>query len=239
MLNRAPIKPATSAALLLVLAGCRVGEEIAVAPASPSPDFSGDDAPIVIGDAGASVPSVDAASDFDAGAASSDAGAFVPAADAGVIEDAGAEGSCDGTLCFSPPEGCTPEQLGGHAYLFCAEALTWSEARARCGAAGLDLVIIADAAENAFVASHLAGTSWLGASDQDTEGTWTWVVPGETQHNGAALAFSGWAAATPDNCGGLFGEQDCARISADGSWNDSDCAGGCLETTFAFVCESF
>ncbi len=137
------------------------------------------------------------------------------------------------------PSNCAEEEYGGHTYFVCSDSLTWDAARTRCREAGTDLAIIDDQAENDFVASKLAKPSWIGLNDRDTEGDYRWIAPGSTSSSGSSASFINWAKSVPDNCGaGLFGQQDCVRIASDGTWNDSDCAGGCTEGTFAFVCES-
>lgn len=151
--------------------------------------------------------------------------------------DAG-EPPCDDPLsCLEVPADCVGESFEGHAYLFCSAGQHWQPARARCQALGLDLAVVETDAENSFLASHLTTTSWIGAHDRDVEGSFRWIEPGAGEA-GQAVAFSQWAFATPDNCG-LFGQQDCVRIAANGTWDDSACDGGCLEDTFAFVCESY
>jgi len=156
--------------------------------------------------------------------------------DAAVL-DAG-ESACDGGLCVPLPPGCVSASFEEHAYVFCETQETWDAARTRCLNLGLDLAIIETAAENTFVAERVSAPSWIGANDQTTEGTFTWIEPGGGLE-GAPLSFTGWAPAVPDNCGGIFGQQDCVRISQDGHWDDSDCNGGCLEGLFAAVCESY
>ncbi len=137
------------------------------------------------------------------------------------------------------PAGCAQAEHGEHVYFFCEMSVTWPEARRACQAAGTDLAIIDDEAENAFVAANLSATSWVGANDIDSEGTFVWITPGTDGFGVAHVSFTAWATFTPDNCGGVFGQQDCVRVDASGKWNDSACEGGCTEGTFAFVCESY
>jgi hypothetical protein len=116
----------------------------------------------------------------------------------------------------------------------------WDDARTICLSAGADLVIIEDEVENAFVTEGLSAPSWIGATDSQVEGAFVWIAPGEAGAASVPLTFARWEVATPDNClGGLIGQQDCVRMAPDGSWNDSDCAGGCTEGLFGFVCESY
>lgn len=223
MSPRLRTKRATLTALLLVSDGCVIGGVHAIAPT----ELEGDGGTISVSES----PSLESAPD-----AAQDRGDEEDPPDAAVLD--GAESSCDGGLCVALPSGCTSASFEEHVYVFCEAQETWDAARASCLNLGLDLVIIESAAENAFVAQRLSAPSWIGASDQTTEGSFTWVEPGGSLE-GAALSFTSWAPAVPDNCGGIFGQQDCARISQDGSWDDSDCAGGCLEGTFGSVCESY
>lgn len=152
----------------------------------------------------------------------------------------GGAGCTDG-LC-NAPVGCTTAHFEGHAYYLCTEETTWEEARARCQVSGTDLALVQSAAENSWLASQLAQPSWLGLNDRATEGQWNWVSPGGGE-SGEAVAFANWQPGGPDNCGlvvgGIFGEQDCGRMSPDGIWNDSDCDGGCTEGGFGYVCEGY
>lgn len=214
---------AAYAPLALLLAACTIGGSHAVAPAIDA---------VSAGDASLQDLGHDA-TPRDAGPGASDASA---AEDASPVD----AGHCaEDAALREAPAGCEQASYAGHAYAFCSESLSWDDARARCLASGTDLVVIDDAEENAFVASHLTAPSWIGASDRDDEGTWVWVAPGESVGAGAAVSYTSWGLARPDNCGLVFGEQDCARISDNGKWDDSACAGGCLETSFAFVCESY
>ena len=227
MLPRLRTQRATLTASLLVLTGCVIGGANATAPAADGVDDS-DTISVSESPALGSVPE-----------GRGDAAADPPEPnDGGNVDSATAMGQCDGGLCSDVPEGCMSAQFDGHGYLFCDAAVTWSAARTRCQDLALDLVIIQNETENAFVAEHLLATSWIGASDQATEGSFLWVVPG-ADSSGSAVTFVSWAPTVPDNCGGLFGQQDCVRVSKDGLWDDSDCNGGCLEGTFAFVCESY
>jgi hypothetical protein len=207
--------------------GCRLSETNPILPPLMESDLSRVERDM---DAGRTpAPSVDAGSlpDGQGDAGASDGS---PGDAAGEVDPCPAEGC-------AVPEGCTESEHAGHRYLFCTDSLTWDDARSRCQAVGSDLVIIDDAEENAFVAGQISAPSWIGLSDRDTEGSFVWLVPGGDTR-GVAPSYTRWAATKPDNCvGGVFGQQDCTRISANGTWDDSDCAGGCTEGTFAFVCE--
>lgn len=217
-------------ALWLVLAGCRVAPTSAIAPPLSDEDGAAEQDTSAAG--AISKPGMDreasAPDEPEAGPTAID-----PRPDAG-----GAMGCLAVDACVAPSN-CATEEYGGHTYFVCGDSLTWDDARARCMSAGTDLAILDDKAENDFVASKLSMPSWIGLNDRDTEGDYRWIPPGSASSFGSSASFTNWAMSVPDNCGaGLFGQQDCVRMASDGTWNDSDCAGGCTEGTFAFVCES-
>jgi len=145
-----------------------------------------------------------------------------------------------------PPQSCTWRGFQARAYLFCTQERSWREARASCLNAGLDLTIVASAAENDFVRASGSDT-WIGASDSQNEGTWSWVPPGvEGRTNGAALDYKSWGPSEPNNTRGCMGvelgnnclgdqtDEDCAMVAGDGRWNDTYC-----EQNRRYVCEAY
>jgi hypothetical protein len=119
-----------------------------------------------------------------------------------------------------PHTSCTSAVHDGHGYWFCPTNASWSAAKSACEAAGVDtkLVSIDDAAENAFVKSHVGLDSRIGASDQSTEGAWLWDNGSVQFWSGASFGsavggnYANWATGQPNN-GGL-GREDCALLSA-------------------------
>src|SRR5687768_13271330 len=79
-----------------------------------------------------------------------------------------------------PPEstGCTSSVNSGRQYWVCRNDKTWSAARGRCQAVGLDLAVVGSAAENAHIRARLVTDSWAGGSDQTTEAVWRWEPTG-------------------------------------------------------------
>lgn len=145
--------------------------------------------------------------------------------------------------CF-PDTGCTKFKFGagaGRDYFFCTTDRGWAGAKARCDLmVGGALARINSGAENAFVASHIAGPAWLGATDFAAEGQWNWIddvdqsslfwsggpAPGGTAQNSA---YTNWAGTEPNNAG----ESDCGGMGgANGLWGDELC--GAVRD---FVCE--
>jgi hypothetical protein len=133
-----------------------------------------------------------------------------------------------------PDTGCTQFTFGGRAYYFCTGARSWADARTRCQLQLLgDLVHIDDAAEDAFVLSHLVASAWIGAQDT-TEGSWRWANDSALFWTGGsagtASAYAHWNSGEPND---FNGAEDCAEIRhPDGLWNDQACA-----NASDFVCE--
>jgi len=76
---------------------------------------------------------------------------------------------------------------------------------------------ITSAAENDFVASLVATVdenAWLGGTDRDSEGVWTWVATAES------FTYSNWATGEPNNSG--YSEDFLEMYQSDGMWNDLD-----------------
>jgi len=159
----------------------------------------------------------------------------------------GVDNDCDsmidpGTTC---PTMCTGVTLpNGKVYAVCRSGLSWGSARTACRVAslGMDLVIIDDDAENTAVDTLIndligpTATSWLGANDNVTEGTWLWRDNSQFWMGAAAGAavggrYSKWASGQPDDAGGM---EDCAQMDATGSWNDLPCGSGASNP---YVCE--
>lgn len=159
----------------------------------------------------------------------------------GVVE--GSEVCDDGGL--APGDGCSatcqPEagwfcvkggpcsqcgaQIGDHCYVAVNHLATRDDARNACVDRGGYLATIGDASENNAVVS--AGCSgelgcWIGLSDTEQEGTYTWVA----ESGDGDAAYVNWRAGQPT------GEaQDCAVVTSEGWW-DRDC-----ELSYGYVCE--
>jgi outer membrane protein assembly factor BamB len=145
-------------------------------------------------------------------------------------------GHCGSASECIPGAGCVLAKYDNHAYTFCPTDSTWQAARTTCqSVAGMDLVHIDDAVEDAFIDSRLSAPAWIGASDRSVEGTWTWADDGVQFWSGACLGtavggrYANWYLFQPDN---LF-DQDCAihkkQVNA---WSDQACG-----ESYDFVCE--
>lgn len=131
------------------------------------------------------------------------------------------EASANNPAC----EGCSLEAFGGHAYWFCPIALPWDAARGVCqGFGAVDLVIVDEGPENAFVYERLPDVDvWLGARDLDpNQIAYTWV-------DGSPLGYTHWGGPDPNHDGGcmVMAGDDMSR------WADRGC-----EIGYFFACES-
>jgi hypothetical protein len=92
----------------------------------------------------------------------------------------------------------------------------WSDARASCRSRGdgWALASLRSPQDTEFVAGLLTIEAWIGASDAEVEGTWTWADRGDAfwsgDGTGSALngEYANWNSNEPN--GGE--ESDCARI---------------------------
>lgn len=103
----------------------------------------------------------------------------------------------------------------GHTYARFDIALNYSQAEKFCEQAGGHLATLTSWRENLAVQSILDDASydeyWLGASDEEWEGSWKWTT-------GEAFDWTNWDDSQPDN---YNGDEDFLTIySYYGSWND-------------------
>ncbi|XP_042879150.1 galactose-specific lectin nattectin-like [Penaeus japonicus] len=101
---------------------------------------------------------------------------------------------------------CPPPSvnIGQECFYLCSIKLRWNDARKFCLQMGADLAVPADVlALDAFVFSKAKGYGvWIGGTDQEAEGIWTFI-------NGDAIQDGDWAATQPDN---FLGQEDCLEI---------------------------
>ena len=117
----------------------------------------------------------------------------------------------------------------GHCYMFFRTPATWAAADGTCKQIGAHLATSTTAAENDVILSlgdAALEDAWLGASDDQTEGTWLWTT-GET------VDYDNWRDMEP-NDNGMLGE-DCMVIEMDnsGTWDDRNCEA----RMFSYFCE--
>ncbi|MGN6136039.1 MAG: cadherin domain-containing protein, partial [Aureliella sp.] len=122
----------------------------------------------------------------------------------------------------------------GKFYKLVTSSGTWSSAMSGASGTSLsgvagELATIHSASENAFVASLNGGnSSWLGAADSVTEGTWRWYSGNSADDvfwsgtsSGTAVdgSYENFASSQPDDSGGA---QDYLSMNASGAWDDID-----------------
>ena len=145
--------------------------------------------------------------------------------------------SCS-TNCKSSVQ-CLAEEVtdDGGTYILCMEFHTWQEAVDDCDARGMHLVTIGDLAENQLVFNLMEELTdcsevWLGASDREEEGIWSWVdgTEGfdctEAADLGCTGGFSQWNDDEPNNSDRGTPEHCAVMRSsccANGNWDDVVC----------------
>jgi RHS repeat-associated protein len=148
------------------------------------------------------------------------------------------QGVCNGAgnTCTAPATNCTFATFNQHSYWFCKTDQTWSQARAKCQAVGMDLVAVETADEDTFVSSHVVQSTWLGSTDAASQGNWAWSVNDarfwEGGNSGGPVSgmVANWEHSVPD--WGISG--DCAgKDAAGGQWETFSCS-----TSRDYVCET-
>jgi hypothetical protein len=131
------------------------------------------------------------------------------------------------TLTPTPDRGVQNSQ-NGHWYRVFDRQMTWHAARDYCAGLGAHLVTLESDAESDFVFS-LNPYGWMGATDEDREGTWKWVTD-------QPWKYTHWAPGEPNNCGGSGNPctpEHYLTFHGDypGLWNDIG------DTENSFTCE--
>lgn len=117
-------------------------------------------------------------------------------------------------------------KFGGHEYAIIDEKTTWHLAKRHCEEMGGHLVTMESTGEQEFVVKLSAadqGGKWCGASDEESEGVWTWIEGTKVPMN----QTSTWSI---DNEGGF--EHHLFFYPKNGQFMD-----GSASTRFAYVCE--
>ena len=141
-----------------------------------------------------------------------------------------------GASAGTPPsgEGWTLNTANGHYYKVVAGNYSWDQAAAAAAAEGAYLATITSQTEQDFIQRlatrgqnwYVTQQAWIGASDRDQEGNWTWVNGPEagTQFwtgtsGGSGSGFQNWRPGEPNDSGAT---EDYAKmvIVAGGGWND-------------------
>jgi len=98
----------------------------------------------------------------------------------------------------------------GHLYLFINTGMPWTTAKEYCSMRGGYLVTIQDSAENEFVHELSPGRTWLGATDKDKEGNWTWVT-------GEPWTYTNWGEGEPNS---IHDNEDYLGTTSENIWYD-------------------
>ncbi|MBQ4404016.1 MAG: hypothetical protein II857_06345 [Selenomonadaceae bacterium] len=111
----------------------------------------------------------------------------------------------------------------GHKYyVYSNVADTWEAAEAYCESLGGHLAVINDSEENNAIVSYLFSRNedkiyYIGFSDAEHEGNWTWVT-------GEAVTYTNWASGEPNNHGERGAENYACIVPRNGKfidkWND-------------------
>jgi cysteine-rich repeat protein len=226
----------TAAACAALVAACANSDPIytGISGGDGGRDGQGGE-PVLVGNGAAGG---EATGGLDTGGAGGDGGSSAASSDVcgdGTVDateecDDGNTATTDGCsdLCEVECEpGAFKNPTNDHCYRVFTTTLMRGGARQACltwgGATGLgDLVSIADAVEQAFVADLVSANSWIGGHDMVTEGTYEWS-------DGSPWTYEFWAPNEPND----VTVEDCMFMRADGTWDDHDCA----DTWPAYVCE--
>lgn len=130
----------------------------------------------------------------------------------------GRDEDCSGVADDGDGCDCTEAQRDPHRYLICTAPRTWDEARSYCQRLGMDLAILEDLDENAWLFEQAEAVErreyWIGLSDREEEGRFVWW-------DGRAAEFTHWTYGEPNDYGGA---EDCAHLLGhDDLWNDNRC----------------
>jgi hypothetical protein len=135
--------------------------------------------------------------------------------------------NCDSQIDEEEVCPCETREHGDSLYAFCQEEEAWEMANETCLAAGMELVKIERAEEQAWLVEWLEfgdSNSWyIGLNDRTEEGVWRWT-------DGTELGWDSWNAGEPNDYGD---GEDCVELRWDrDNWNDVSCS-----NSRPFVCE--
>ncbi|KAK9540256.1 hypothetical protein VZT92_002720 [Zoarces viviparus] len=108
--------------------------------------------------------------------------------------------------------------FGSSCYYISSQRGSWDSSRQDCVQRDADLVIINSRQEQAFLTGFTMA-AWVGMTDREEEGTWTWVDGTPVKRDGLD-----WAHGQPDDA---FGGEDCGDLRTMIDFiglNDSKCS---------------
>lgn len=145
-------------------------------------------------------------------------------------------GQCGDPNACKPANGCIAKYFDHKWYWFCPGPVSYEQARSTCGALQWPLAQVDSASENAFLATNVSASSYIGANDRTTSGQWRWQAvtgdAGDRFWNGGSdgrryyARYSSWASGAPAS-----GEH-CATLGNNGTWSSSNCS-----SSAGFICE--
>ncbi len=115
------------------------------------------------------------------------------------------------------------DPLTGHAYRIFFDQQTWQSARTSCERIGAHLATITSQAELDFLKLRMTTGVWIGASDAEREGVFTWVT-------GEPFGFSAFAHGELKSS--VAPKNDCVVLGVERVWHDRKCA-----ASHSFLCE--
>ncbi|XP_062613047.1 perlucin-like protein [Saccostrea cucullata] len=133
----------------------------------------------------------------------------------------------DGWKFYYDTKACDPgwTPYNGHCYLLGNSLLTWTTSQVQCQAYGGYVLEVESVEENMWITEIFLPIPdnecsewrfcnvWIGATDSDIEGTFTWI------RNKEELTYLPWDVGQPDDKNG----QDCIRLNSSGRWKDASC----------------
>jgi hypothetical protein len=129
-----------------------------------------------------------------------------------------------------PPVGVPTDAtlFNGKWYYVYIQKTSWKASKGKCERLGGQLAVVHDEATWAFIKTLSPGVNlWLGASDDNIEGSWVWV-------DGKPMTFKVWDRDQPDN----FRQGEHYLLRWDGKWNDvSEKGSGVHVQVQGFICE--
>ena len=110
-----------------------------------------------------------------------------------------------------PPVGVPTDAqyFNGKWYRVYLERVPWDRAKEKCASLGGQLAVAPDEQTWAFIKGLLQTITWMGGTDEKTEGVWQWV-------DGTSFTFNAFTPGQPDNTGG---NENYLSATAKG-WND-------------------
>jgi hypothetical protein len=108
-----------------------------------------------------------------------------------------------------PDSGCTRAEYGNHVYFICSRPRSWDDARETCQQqAGGDLAVLDQTGEADFLRKYVSTRHWVGHTDRNASGIWSFVSGLEFWSAGLfLLPTAGWGFGEPNpfgDCGALY-----------------------------------